>query len=409
MGSGGISPETSTTPPSPATRLPLEVIGTIVSYLIYDVRSLRTCTLTCYSWYIAAVPHLHHTLTIRINSYDQKFRWPNPIRHMHMLGLLPLVKNLRVCGDDYPKFSPKLFNCCIQRQFSALANVQELEIEYLDISSFMPRIKQYFSHFSSTVRSLILREPNGSCRQIIYFIGLFQHLQDLNLLYDRPSSREELADDLTHIPLFTPPLQGWLTMMCFTRVGLLKDMIDLFGGLRFHGMHLFDVDGMRLLLEACAKTLEAIVLYPTDPRGEQPCLKSTQVLAENFTVKFSLQDFDLSQNKSLHTVEFPASSIDCALNDNPPGSVLSFLKHLLSTIPPSVSLEIIVLYFDCDFCGVKSRWPYLREISQGEAAEEASWHRRRFEVLREVQKVQDFRLTLSATVSGRLGGILCEC
>ena len=121
--SGGVSPETSTTPPSPATRLPLEISGIIVSYLIYDVRSLRTYTLTCYSWYIAAVPHLHHTLTIHIGSCDRKFRWPNPIRHMHMLGLLPLVKSFQVCGDGYPRLSSKLFNCCIQRQFSTLANV----------------------------------------------------------------------------------------------------------------------------------------------------------------------------------------------------------------------------------------------------------------------------------------------
>ena len=274
--SGGVSPETLTTSPSPATRLPLEVVGIIVSYLIYDVRSLRACTLTCYSWYITAVPHLHHTLAIRIDSYDRKFRWPDLIQHMHMLGLLPLVKRLRVCGNDSSRLSPKLFNCRIQRQFYTLANVQKLEIEYLDISSFMPRIKQYFSHFSSTVQSLVLREPSGSRRQIIYFIGLFQHLQDLELLYNWSSSRKEPADDLTLIPLFTPPLRRWLKMTHFTRVGLLKDMIDLFGGIRFYGMNLFDVDGMQLLLGACAKTLKAIVLYPADPRGEQPCLKSNK-------------------------------------------------------------------------------------------------------------------------------------
>ena len=193
-------------------------------------------------------------------------------------------------------------------------------------------------------------------------------------------------------------------MRCFTRVGLLKDMIDLFGGVRFYGVDLFDVDGMRLLLGACAKTLKAIVLYPTDPRGEQPCLKSMQVLADDSAVKSSLQDFDLSRNKLLRKIKFLASSIDHALNNNPPSVVSRFLEHVLSTIPPSASLEIIVLYWDCDFRGVGSRWPYLREISQAEEAEEASWHHRRFEVLREVHKVRGFRLTLSASVSGRLGG-----
>jgi len=271
MYSGGVSPETSRTRLSPATRLPQEIVGTIIAYLTFDTRSLRACTLTCYSWYIAAVPHLHHTLAISTDPWDQKFLWPNPIRYMHMLGLLPLVKKFQVHGGSFIRvgLSPKLFNCCILRQFLALTNVQELDLEHLDIPNFMPRIRRYFGHFSHTVRSLSLREPRGSRRQIIYFIGLFQHLQDLTLIYDRAELQEEPEDDLTLIPPFAPPLRGWIKVVRFTRVGLLKDMIDLFGGIRFRYMYLLDVDGMQLLLGACAKTLEVVVLDPTDPRGEQ--------------------------------------------------------------------------------------------------------------------------------------------
>jgi len=274
--SGGVSPETSRTHSSPATRLPQEIVAIIIAYLTFDTRSLRACTLTCYSWYIAAVPHLHHTLSISTDPWGQGFQWPDPIRYMHMLGLLPLVKKFQVRGGSFIRvgLSPKLFNCRILRQFLALSNVQELDLEQLDIPDFVPRIQRYFGHFSHTVRSLALREPRGSRRQIIYFIGLFQHLQDLKLIYDRAELQEEPADDLTLIPPFSPPLGGWLTVMHFTRVGLLKDMIDLFGGIRFRYMHLLDVDGMPLLLDACTKTLEIVVLDPTDPRGEQisfPC------------------------------------------------------------------------------------------------------------------------------------------
>jgi len=42
-------------------------------------------------------------------------------------------------------------------------------------------------------------------------------------------------------------------MTRFTRVELLKDMIDLFGGLRFRHMNLCKVDGMRLLPGTCEK------------------------------------------------------------------------------------------------------------------------------------------------------------
>ena len=98
---------------------------------------------------------------------------------------------------------------------------------------------------------------------------MFEHLDDLKLLYDATDSlREEPADDQTLIPLFIPPLRGRLTMM-HTRVGVLKGMIDLFGGIRFRYMDVFDVEGMRLLLGACAETLETLRLYPTDPCGRE--------------------------------------------------------------------------------------------------------------------------------------------
>jgi hypothetical protein len=226
-------PEASAARSSPASRIPQEIIENILAYLIYDNRTLRACTMTCYSWYIAAAPHLHHTLVIQ-NIHQlylsSKFAWPNLLRYRHTLGLLPLVKKLWI---HQFQFSPRVFNRSTLRQFSALTNVCELDIEFLNIPSFMPRIRRHFQHFLPTVRSLALKSPKGSCRQVIYFIGLFEHLQDLKLLYDKTEALEEPVDDLTLVPPFTPPLRGWLTMVCCTRVGLLKDMIDLFGGIRF--------------------------------------------------------------------------------------------------------------------------------------------------------------------------------
>jgi len=35
----------------------------VITCLGYDKWSILTCSLTCYSWYIAAVPQLHHSLT----------------------------------------------------------------------------------------------------------------------------------------------------------------------------------------------------------------------------------------------------------------------------------------------------------------------------------------------------------
>ena len=278
MCSGGASPKTPTARPSPTApcgppcRLPQEVVEMIIAYLAHHTRSLRACTLTCYSWYIAALPHLHCTLFISINRWDRKSRWPNPIQHMHTLGLLPLVKLCWIRGGGYGDvcFSPKLFKGHTLHQFSALTNIQELGIDCLDVSSFMPGIQQYFGHFLPAVRSLFLGGPRGSHREIIYFIGLFQHLENLSLSYDGGGSvgfQDEPMDDLTLTPPHSPPLRGWLSVSNLSRAGLFKDMIDLFGGIRFRCMRLFNVDGMRLLLDGCAETLEVLRLYPTDPHG----------------------------------------------------------------------------------------------------------------------------------------------
>jgi len=252
----------------------------MIAYLIHDRSSLLACSLTCCSWYIAAVPHLHHTLiaTTKAGCLNERLRWPKPLRKAHKLGLLPLVRKFHLHGappDREGGFSPKRFNCRIVRQWFGLINVQELGIDKLEIHKFIPRIRRFFGRFSPTVRSLALRDPRGSRREVVYFIGLFQHLEDLKLLYNSVKFRKEPANDLALIPPFVPPLQGRLTLTCFTRVGLLKDMIDLFGGIRFRHMDLFHVEGTRLLLDACAETLETLRLYPTDPLGEQRLLRST--------------------------------------------------------------------------------------------------------------------------------------
>ena len=341
--------------------LPLEIVEMIIGHLIYDMPSLLACSLTCYSWYIATVPHLHYTLIIhRHPNPAEEFgsKRPKALSHMHKLGLLPLVKKFEVrqyhfSCDWVGSFSPQRLNRHLLRGYTALTDVEELGIDHLDIPEFMPRIRRYFGHFLPTVRSLALRAPKGSRRQIIYFIGLFQHLEDLKLLYDRANSQDEPTDDPMLTPPFAPPLRGRLTMAHFTRVGLLKDMIDLFGGVRFRHMDLCNVDGMRLLLDSCATTLETLRLYPTDPRGEGVSLEGVEGLVNDFTARSSLRDFDLSRNRSLRTLRMTASSIV----DGEPG----FVAYVLSTIASPTPLEVIILCREYNFVAVAPPWRELRD------------------------------------------------
>ena len=183
MYSGSASTETSTTPTSPVAGLPQEVVEVIITNLICDKRSLRACSLTCHSWCIAAFPHL---------SKSHPYHEYLPVGPKIIVVQSPPVHAqpwAASVGQEAPdhswphEFSPGEFRCFILPYFSALTNVQEFWIDHSDIPKFMLRLLQYFSHFLPIVRSLALRSPKGTRRQIIYFIGLFQHLEYLKLLY----------------------------------------------------------------------------------------------------------------------------------------------------------------------------------------------------------------------------------
>jgi len=406
MSSGSASPEISMTPPSHFARLPVEILEMIILHLIYDTRSLRACSLTCCSWYTIAVPHLHRNLSIQTyyRYWNSDFKWPRPLRDMCNLGLLPLVKKFHIGGADPPKlglFSPMRFSWRTLHHFTTLTNVQELGIDYLDIPSFIPRIQQYFGHFLPTVHSLALREPQGSRRQIIYFIGLFKHLEDLKLIYDEVDSQGEPEDDPTLVPPFIPPLRGRLTVTNFTRVGILEDMIYLFGGIRFRHMSLFNVVGTRLLLGACAETLETLQLHPTDPRGKELSLDVFQVLADDFTAVSFIRDFDLSRNKFLRALEVMGRGFIYSLRQiGSSDTATGPFAYALSTIASPAFTEVIAFYRDYVFFGME--YPFLvysdfRRLSPGQIAEEVGvLFDERFKVFREMRKVRDFRLVLCA-------------
>jgi hypothetical protein len=422
MFSPGGSQGVPTAPSSPAPRLPQEIAEVIIAHLIYDKPSLLACSLTCRSWYIASLPHLHHTLATRAHrwAHTPEIEWPKPLQNASELVLLPLVKKFRAHGTAYSyredRFSLQKFDDRLLCQFSELTNVRELELGNLDIPSFMPEIPQYFKHFFPTVRSLTLMEPIGSRREIIYFIGQFQHLEDLGFTdpscdNTKPCLEREPAGNLALVPPFVPPLRGRLVWSRLRKAGLLKDMIHLFGGIRFRYMDLFDVEETRLLLEVCAGTLETLRLYAYDPHCEQPYPEGMRFPTNDFTARTSSVDFDLSRNKLLRTFEVTALSIADRRSWTPAWIPihLGFLRTTFSTITSPAFSEVVVLYRDRDFAGVKDYLSFPRrggvyaEVTPREKASEAKWHHELFEVFREVYAARAFRLVLCADVWDHVG------
>jgi hypothetical protein len=99
-----------------------------------------------------------------------------------------------------------------------------------------------------------------------------------------------------------------------------------------------------------------------------------------------------------------ARNIDDALRD---GTASELLKYALSTIRPSSTLRVAVIYEAGSFCGIEagvhSEWPHLRWLSRSEKEQEAAKHLERFKLLCEVHKVRSFTLELCANVWDPVG------
>ena len=88
-----------------------------------------------------------------------------------------------------------------------MANIQELEINDLNIPWLHAKSLKVIQSLPTKGSISCLRLPRGSCWQTIFFIGLFEHLEDLMILNDTLKRWEhELVVNLTLTPTFCPLL-----------------------------------------------------------------------------------------------------------------------------------------------------------------------------------------------------------
>ena len=234
----------------------------IFYYLFYDIQSLRACSLTCHLWCSFARPLLYFYLTTDRAVFGDK-PIETQLKDMHKLKLLPFVKQLCIRQTD--DFTPKQLSSFYSRYSEAFKDLQELGIDHLRVSEFVN--KRGFKHFAPILRFLALKDPRGSSREILYFIGLFPNLQDLKIHDPVIEEEKENTANSTLVPPSIPPLRGWLILAGLTGK-LVTDLIALFGKGSFRHMDLFMVNGAQQLLDWGANTLETLRLYPTDPYGE---------------------------------------------------------------------------------------------------------------------------------------------
>ena len=111
-----------------------------------------------------------------------------------------------------------------------------------------------------------------------------------------------------------------------------------------------------------------------------------------------LRHFNLSHNKSLRTLETTAEAIDAADD-----TASDFFKTVLSSVAPSVPLDIVVIYRDidisdmphCSWCKLElARLRYPRR----EPRDRVAHFQHQSRVFREMHSVRNFRLVLCADV-----------
>ena len=121
-----------------------------------------------------------------------------------------------------------------------------------------------------------------------------------------------------------------------------------------------------------------------------------------------LQDFDLSQNKSLRTIEVTALSIAWRHGScTPDSATLGLLGTTFSKLTSPAFSEVIVFYQDFDFGGL-TLYPrhtpnIYRAMTPAESSKQDLWHRGLFEAFREMYTVRDFQLVLCVDVWDRVG------
>ena len=251
----------------------------IIAHLKYDTPTLKACIATCSTWYNIATPHLHRTLTLQ--GWPSNKRWnrrSNPLASLFKLGLLPFAQQLRL-GVSYTaglRVVPSVFDSQNVQYFRAMANLQDLKIGDLDFSKFPAGLGKYLGHFAPTLRSVALRRPRGSRHRLLDFLRLFPKLDDIEVSYYSPRQDEYEAPDTQLVPI-NGGLRGKLTLHVFHDEELLEEMVVTFGGMRFTSVDLWWAHGMRLLLDACAGTLETLRLHPLSVDvGEDAAFPSTR-------------------------------------------------------------------------------------------------------------------------------------
>ena len=162
--------------------LPEDIICEIFGLL--DTEALKYCSLTSKGLSSPAKQLIHRTLHLTPRpGAPTGFNVPgrrNELEGLAVLGERGLLQHTRRVLIFLPYSNPLLARDLQPhiQHLRTLTSVRSLEIRWLDIPSFIPKIEGYLGAFFGTLRSLELECPSGDDKQIFHFVCHFRNLRD---------------------------------------------------------------------------------------------------------------------------------------------------------------------------------------------------------------------------------------
>jgi hypothetical protein len=258
--------------------LPQELVNQIVDILRDDLRTLKACSLTCKAMFASTRHLIHQTLYITVqnnrsvltrqeqqklldrSSYDVKLRF---VSYMGERGLLQYAQRVYIRNGRI--FTPEALLPHLYH-FQSLDRVHTLIIEQYDAPSWTNHYNTCFVHFYPTLTSLTLRFPFSRYRPLLQFALQFPNLE--NLCLEWLSIKDGHIPDPTTPALIehSPPLCGHLRLAGYGTTS--QEPVDftreLPNGFNFRTVELeaFFGDRVQYILDACADTLEDLIIVP---------------------------------------------------------------------------------------------------------------------------------------------------
>ena len=235
-------------------------------FILLDMESLKSCSLASKAISRSTKPLLHRTLCLipgyrGISRANVPGDW-NEFKGLSILGergLLQHTRHLSMFLGRNPLFHHDLH--LYIRHLHTLTNLTSLKTRWLDTSSFISRMGEYFGAFLGSLRSLELEYPRGDHNQILYFICQFTNLRDLKIKGTQ-DYKHSIRNGGPHFDVDNfPPLDGTLDLELYTRSDkgamLVVDNL-LTAPLNFRTLKLLGCTGAhsQLLIDACAPKLE---------------------------------------------------------------------------------------------------------------------------------------------------------